>query len=67
VVPVPDALAGHASSRAASGPTQAPVTRPARAQPPGVARLCALVDRWISYAEEPLFPGGCYAAHHGLM
>ena len=38
------------------------VTRPARAQPAGVARLCALVDRWIAYTEEPLFPGGCFWA-----
>jgi AcrR family transcriptional regulator len=38
------------------------VTRPAGAQPPGVARLWALVDRWIAYAEEPLFPGGCFWA-----
>lgn len=38
------------------------VTRPARAQPPGVARLRVLVDRWIAYAEEPLFPGGCFWA-----
>jgi AcrR family transcriptional regulator len=38
------------------------VIRPARAQPPGAARLCALVDRWIAYAEEPLFPGGCFWA-----
>src|ERR1019366_8957892 len=38
------------------------VTRPARAQPPGAARLCVLVDRWIAYAEEPLFPGGCFWA-----
>lgn len=38
------------------------VTRPARTQPPGVARLCVLVGRWIAYAEEPLFPGGCFWA-----
>ena len=38
------------------------VTRPAGVQPPGVARLCALVDRWIAYAEEPLFAGGCFWA-----
>lgn len=38
------------------------VTRPARAQPAGVARLCVLVDRWIAYAEEPLFLGGCFWA-----
>jgi AcrR family transcriptional regulator len=38
------------------------VTRPARAQPPGTARLRVLADRWIAYAEEPLFPGGCFWA-----
>jgi AcrR family transcriptional regulator len=38
------------------------VTRPAQAEPPGVARLRVLVDRWIAYAEEPLFPGGCFWA-----
>jgi AcrR family transcriptional regulator len=38
------------------------VTRPARAQPPGIARLRVLVDRWIAYAEQPLFPGGCFWA-----
>jgi AcrR family transcriptional regulator len=38
------------------------VPRPARTQPPGVARLRALVDRWIAYTEEPLFPGGCFWA-----
>ena len=36
--------------------------RPARAQRPGAARLRALVDGWIAYAEEPLFPGGCFWA-----
>jgi AcrR family transcriptional regulator len=38
------------------------VTRPARAQPPGAARLRALAGRWIAYAGEPLFPGGCFWA-----
>jgi AcrR family transcriptional regulator len=38
------------------------VTRPARTQPPGVARLRVLAGRWIAYAEEPLFPGGCFWA-----
>jgi AcrR family transcriptional regulator len=38
------------------------VTRPALAQLPGTARLRALADRWIAYAEEPLFPGGCFWA-----
>ena len=38
------------------------VTRPARRQPPGAARLRVLADRWIAYAGEPLFPGGCFWA-----
>ena len=38
------------------------VTRPARSQAPGAARLGVLADRWITYAEEPLFPGGCFWA-----
>jgi AcrR family transcriptional regulator len=36
------------------------VIRPARAQPHGVQRLRALIEFWISYAETPLFAGGCY-------
>src|SRR5689334_14680569 len=27
---------------------------------PGEARLRALIERWIGYAEEPLFAGGCF-------
>jgi AcrR family transcriptional regulator len=38
------------------------VIRPVLAQPHGAARLRALVDRWIAYVEEPLFPGGCFWA-----
>jgi AcrR family transcriptional regulator len=38
------------------------VIRPALAQPPGAARLRALVDHWITYAKQPLFPGGCFWA-----
>jgi AcrR family transcriptional regulator len=38
------------------------VVRPASNAPPGTARLRALVERWISYAEQPLFPGGCFWA-----
>lgn len=38
------------------------VVRPARAAPPGAARLRALTQRWISYAEAPLFAGGCFWA-----
>jgi AcrR family transcriptional regulator len=36
------------------------VIEPALAEPPGVARLRALVERWITYVQAPLFPGGCF-------
>jgi hypothetical protein len=35
------------------------VIRPARAKPRGTARLRALVEHRIVYAETPLFAGGC--------
>ena len=38
------------------------VIRPALTAGHGTARLRALVDRWIAYAEVPLFPGGCFWA-----
>ncbi|WP_433413911.1 TetR/AcrR family transcriptional regulator [Microtetraspora malaysiensis] len=38
------------------------VVRPAEAASRGVARLRALIERWIAYAETPLFPGGCFWA-----
>jgi AcrR family transcriptional regulator len=38
------------------------VVRPALAAPQGVARLRALVERWVAYVEAPLFPGGCFWA-----
>lgn len=38
------------------------VIRPALTEPHGVARLRALIKRWIAYAETPLFPGGCFWA-----
>lgn len=38
------------------------VIRPALAAPRGTARLRALIERWITYAEAPLFPGGCFWA-----
>lgn len=38
------------------------VVRPALAAPRGVARLRALVEHWIVYAETPLFRGGCFRA-----
>ncbi|MFI7632748.1 TetR/AcrR family transcriptional regulator [Nonomuraea sp. NPDC049400] len=38
------------------------VVRPALDAPQGSARVRALIERWIAYAEEPLFPGGCFWA-----
>ena len=38
------------------------VVRPASSAPPGAARVRALVDHWIAYAQGPLFPGGCFWA-----
>lgn len=38
------------------------VIRPALPAPRGVVRLRALVERWIVYAEAPLFRGGCFWA-----
>lgn len=38
------------------------VVRPAMDEPAGAERLRALVDGWIAYASEPLFPGGCFWA-----
>ncbi|MBB5775117.1 TetR/AcrR family transcriptional regulator [Nonomuraea jabiensis] len=38
------------------------VIRPVSDVPHGVARLRALTERWISYAETPLFAGGCFWA-----
>jgi AcrR family transcriptional regulator len=36
------------------------VVRPALGASAGVARLRALIERWIVYAQVPLFPGGCF-------
>ncbi|MBT2408683.1 TetR/AcrR family transcriptional regulator [Streptomyces sp. ISL-87] len=38
------------------------VVSPARPAPRGTARLRALIERWIEYAQAPLFPGGCFWA-----
>ncbi|MGW9208977.1 TetR/AcrR family transcriptional regulator [Embleya sp. NPDC055664] len=38
------------------------VVRPASAAPRGAARLRALIEHWIGYAETPLFAGGCFWA-----
>jgi AcrR family transcriptional regulator len=40
----------------------AAVIQPARSAPRGVARLRALIESWIGYAETPLFAGGCLRA-----
>lgn len=36
------------------------VIRPAQSEPPGVARLRVLLERWREYATAPLFAGGCF-------
>ncbi|MFD9483045.1 TetR/AcrR family transcriptional regulator [Streptomyces sp. NPDC059991] len=51
-----------AVAEAARGAFNEAVIRPAGAARPGAARLRALTERWISYAEEPLFAGGCFWA-----
>ena len=38
------------------------VIAPTEGHPDGPVRLRALVGRWLAYAEEPLFPGGCFWA-----
>jgi AcrR family transcriptional regulator len=38
------------------------VIAPARAAPKGLARVWALCDRMIDYAERQVFPGGCFFA-----
>jgi hypothetical protein len=38
------------------------VVRPAEAKPRGVPRFRELIDRWLQYAEQPLFAGGCFFA-----
>jgi AcrR family transcriptional regulator len=49
-----------AVAEAARGVFAEAVIRPATTQAPGLARLSALVDRWIDYAARPLLPGGCF-------
>lgn len=36
------------------------VIRPASDTPRGTRRFRALIERWITYAEQPLFAGGCF-------
>ncbi len=36
------------------------IVRPAQPVPAGLARTRALLGNWFAYAEQPLFPGGCF-------
>ena len=36
------------------------VIRPAQQETEGVPRLRALLEHWIAYVAQPLFPGGCF-------
>jgi AcrR family transcriptional regulator len=38
------------------------VIRPSLSKPHGAGRLRMLIERWIDYAERPLFAGGCFQA-----
>lgn len=51
-----------ATVECAGGVFDEAVVRPAGTAPHGAARLRALVEAWIGYASDPLFPGGCFWA-----
>lgn len=51
-----------AAAEAAHDAFRAAVVDPALAVPHGATRLRTLIERWIAYAETPLFPGGCFWA-----
>ena len=36
------------------------VLRPAELEPAGLARLLALLERWLGHVEHPVFRGGCF-------
>lgn len=38
------------------------IITPALAVPRGLPRVRALVDRWLGYITDPVFPGGCFRA-----
>jgi AcrR family transcriptional regulator len=38
------------------------VLEPARVQPRGIRRIVALLDAWIAYSRDRVFPGGCFFA-----
>ena len=49
-----------AAADAALAEFTAAVLLPAQDAPDGAARLRALTERWLAYAETPLFAGGCF-------
>jgi AcrR family transcriptional regulator len=51
-----------ATVRAAAERFAGEVVLPARDAPDGLARLMALVDRWLDYNRRCVFPGGCFFA-----
>ncbi len=40
----------------------ATVLEPARVEPRGIRRIVALLDAWIAYSRDRVFPGGCFFA-----
>jgi AcrR family transcriptional regulator len=42
------------------------VWEPAASQPPGLPRLRAIMDAWLSYLERCVFPGGCFLSAASL-
>ncbi|MBT2497636.1 TetR/AcrR family transcriptional regulator [Agromyces sp. ISL-38] len=40
----------------------ASVIEPARSEPRGLGRIVALLDLWIAYSRDRVFPGGCFFA-----
>ncbi|WP_232497580.1 TetR/AcrR family transcriptional regulator [Agromyces humatus] len=38
------------------------VLEPARVEPRGIRRVVVLLDRWIAYSRDRVFPGGCFFA-----
>jgi AcrR family transcriptional regulator len=49
-----------ATVRAAAAIFARQVVDPALVEPPGLARLTAMLDGWLAYSENRTFPGGCF-------
>ncbi|MFD4421642.1 TetR/AcrR family transcriptional regulator [Agromyces sp. NPDC058484] len=49
-----------ATVEAASQRFRETVLEPARARPRGIRRIVALLDAWIAYSRDRVFPGGCF-------